>query len=88
MNAIRVELDIDRLDDADRYNEMLNEIYGDVEIAGIPYATSYALKRVDETAYNCGFNDWANNEEPLWCCEECGREFQDEESAEDCCKEE
>ena len=33
------------------FDELLDEMYGDVEIAGYHYATSVALKRVDEIAY-------------------------------------
>lgn len=33
------------------FDELIDEIYGDVEIAGYHYATSVALKRVDEVAY-------------------------------------
>ena len=46
----------------DRYDESLDECYGTVKIAGYGYSTSRALKNVDETAYDCGFNDWLDSE--------------------------
>jgi chromosome segregation ATPase len=45
----------------DQYNEWLDEIYGDVEIAGFSYATGHALKELDPTAYRCGKNDYADS---------------------------
>lgn len=43
--------------DADQYDDMLDEIYGEVQIAGYTYSTSNALKNVDRIAYECGFDD-------------------------------
>ena len=48
--------------DNDAYDEMLDEVYGDIEICGYSYSASIALYRVDETAYRCGRNDWADGE--------------------------
>jgi hypothetical protein len=45
------------------YDNMLDECYGVVEIAGYEYATSRAMKQVDEIAYNCGFSDWVDAED-------------------------
>ena len=42
------------------YHEMLDECYGEVQIAGINYTTSGSLYRVDQTAYRCGFNDFVS----------------------------
>lgn len=44
------------------YDEMLDEVYGDIEIAGMHYQTSRALKELDSIAYRCGFNDWLDAE--------------------------
>lgn len=44
------------------YEEMLDECYGTVTIAGLDYATSSALKDVDPAAYRCGFEDWLDAE--------------------------
>ena len=44
------------------YNEMLNDVYGDVSVAGYTYDTSQALWELDPIAYNVGFNDWVSSE--------------------------
>jgi hypothetical protein len=40
------------------YNEMLDEVYGTVNIAGYEYDTSKALKEIDPIAYRVGMNDY------------------------------
>lgn len=45
-----------------QYDEMLDEIYPEVQIAGLNYSTSHALREVDPTAYRCGFADWLDSE--------------------------
>lgn len=45
-----------------RYDDMLDEAYPDLTIAGLSYSTSNALKEIDPTAYRCGFNDWLDSE--------------------------
>jgi len=42
----------------EHYADALDSVYGDVEIAGLVYATSYAQKELDPTAYRCGKNDY------------------------------
>lgn len=44
------------------FDSMLDDCYGNVRIASYEYATSHALKNLDETAYRCGFNDWLDSE--------------------------
>ena len=44
-----------------RYNDMLDETYGEVRICQTHYTTSGALYRVDQTAYRCGFNDFTSH---------------------------
>lgn len=48
---------VERMDDS-AYVDMLDEVYGEVEIAGISYSTSMALKDLDPTAFRCGRNDY------------------------------
>ena len=43
------------------YDEMLDDVYGDIEICGYHYPASKALFDVDPTAYRCGFNDWLDS---------------------------
>jgi len=44
------------------YDDFLDEVYGDVEIAGLTCATSEVLKATDPIAYRCGFLDWLDME--------------------------
>ena len=53
----------------DEYDEMLDEIYGDVEICGMNYSSSQALKELDPIAYRCGKGDYESNYD-LDNCEE------------------
>jgi len=43
------------------YNEMLDEVYGTVKIAGYEYDTSRALKEIDPIAYHVGLNDYESS---------------------------
>ena len=43
------------------YDEMLNDVYGTVIIAGYEYDTAQALKEVDPIAYSVGMNDYEAN---------------------------
>lgn len=42
------------------YDEYLDEIYPEVEIAGVTFSPSRILAEVDPTAYRCGFSDWVD----------------------------
>lgn len=46
------------------YDEMLDECYGEIEICGMAYMASDALKSIDPIAYRCGFNDYSDTIEP------------------------
>ena len=46
----------------ERYDEMLDECFGVVSVAGISYDTSNLLKSTDPITYRCGFNDWLDAE--------------------------
>lgn len=43
--------------DEDSYRELLDDLYGDVEICGLSYSASNALESVDPIAFRCGFSD-------------------------------
>ena len=45
-----------------QYSDMLDDIYGEITIAGHRYSTSDALVRVDPTAFDVGFSDWLSTE--------------------------
>lgn len=44
------------------YNNMLDECYPDLTIAGMYYETSRALNALDPIAYKCGWIDWCDAE--------------------------
>lgn len=48
------------------YDEMLDDCYDLVKVAGYEYETSRVLKEVDPIAYRCGFLDWVNSLEDEW----------------------
>lgn len=62
-----------------RYQEMLDECYPVVNIAGYEYGVSYALQNLDPIAYRVGLADYSATQE----CNDC------EEVLTDCtCEEE
>lgn len=42
----------------DEYIEMLDDVYGDVTIAGMTYSAGTALEAVDPIAFRCGLGDY------------------------------
>lgn len=44
------------------YDDMLNECYPDLTVAGMYYETSRALNALDPIAYKCGWIDWCDAE--------------------------
>ena len=55
-------VELDERDLYERYDSFLDECLGMVEIGGLEYNQSLALKNVDPIAYRCGFNDWLDSE--------------------------
>jgi hypothetical protein len=45
----------------ERYDDMLDECYGDIKICGYEYYASNAFKCVDPIAYACGFSDYESS---------------------------
>lgn len=45
------------------YDEMLNECYPDLTVAGMYFETSSALDELDPIAYKCGWIDWCDSED-------------------------
>lgn len=46
---------------SDYYDEMLDEVYGTIDICGYEYSASYALEQIDPIAYRCGMSDYADS---------------------------
>ena len=49
----------------EKYDEMLDEVYGDAKVAGMNMQTSRVLKEMDPIAYRTGFNDWTDSLDEL-----------------------
>lgn len=47
----------------DAYNEMLDEIHPEIEIAGITLSPSRVLNECDPCAYKCGWIDWCDSQD-------------------------
>jgi hypothetical protein len=47
------------------YNDMLDDVYGVVTIAGYQYETSRVLKEVDPIAYRVGLSDYESFREEI-----------------------
>lgn len=43
------------------FDEMLDDVYGDVQIGAFTYATSSALKNVDPIAYRVGLSEYVDS---------------------------
>lgn len=52
---------IDCVDDY-YWDDLLDDVYGEVKICGYEYCASRVLSLVDEVAYRCGKNDWLDGE--------------------------
>lgn len=46
----------------DRYDEMLDDVFGVLDVAGLEMQTSTVLNRVDPIAYRVGFSEWIDSE--------------------------
>lgn len=46
----------------DHYDEMLDDAFGMLDVAGIEMHTSTVLYRVDPIAYRVGFSEWLDSE--------------------------
>jgi hypothetical protein len=83
MNAQEIYLD------DDKYDEIIDQIYGKFQIGVCSFDASRILKELDPIAYNCGKSDVENMEGcPKYMCDECGGMFDTEDEAEECCQEE
>ena len=53
---------LDAGDLEERYRQSLNDIYGEICIAGIEFDTDHALEKLDPIAFRVGLNDWIDAE--------------------------
>lgn len=78
MNAKQVEMT------EDEFEEYLNDCYEPVSVCGMQYEQGRILRKLDPIAFRCAMSDHDAEE---WECEECGKRYSDEESANECCSE-
>lgn len=45
------------------YQQMLDDIYGNVDICGLSFNAGEALKKLDPIAFDLSFSDWCSSEE-------------------------
>lgn len=53
-------------DTEEQYDEMLDDVYGTVKIAGLEYETSRALKELDPIAWREGYLDYMNSQSDVY----------------------
>lgn len=73
------------------FENVLNEMYGDVTICGMTFSSGRALRELDEVAFDQARNDYTDSldrDNPVWVCDKCAEEFDNEDDADECCKEE
>lgn len=44
------------------WDDLLDEVWGEVKVCGYTYCASRVLKLIDEIVYNCGKHDWLDGE--------------------------
>jgi len=71
----------------EEFEDVLNNIYGDINICGMTFDSGYVLRELDPTAFRCGKIDYEDSLEPEeWVCGECGEIYYNEDEAEECCQ--
>lgn len=54
----KIKENLNPVDQDEYYNMALDNAYGEVSIAGMPFDTSTSFKQLDPIAYNCGQADF------------------------------
>ena len=81
------EYDLDNSDDKAMYDEMLNEVSGEIKVGCLTFDASRIVEKLDPTAYRCGFDDYVDSLEECWECPECSKTHEDKDDATYCCQE-
>lgn len=53
----KIESELTPVDIEELYDEMLDEVYGQIDVGGLKYYCSIAQRRLDPIAHQCGVND-------------------------------
>ena len=78
MNAKQIEVT------EDEYMDYLDDVYGEIDICGMSYNSSYALKEIDPTAFDQGLAEYSDVN-IRYECSKCYEEYDNEEDTEECC---
>ena len=57
----RVKAELDPIDIEQRYRDMLDECYPEVDAGGLTFAVSRVIEELDPTAFRCGAVDYADS---------------------------
>lgn len=77
MNAIQIELT------EEKYEEFLNLIYDEINIGSFTFEPGRILRELNPAAFRCGMAE----ELEQWQCSECDQIYENQDNAEECCKE-
>lgn len=67
------------------YDDMLDDCYGEINICGLMYSSSYVLKIMDSIRYDEGFHDFQQFR-TVFECPHCGEQYDDYDEALWCCQ--
>ncbi len=70
--------------DEDQFEQEITEQYGTFTVGNLEFDAGAILRELDPTAFRCAIAD----EPETWLCGECNEEYETEEDANECCKEE
>lgn len=82
MEALEIEREIS---DA-HYRDVLDDIYGDINVCGIKYSSGRALECLDPVAFRCGKHDYESELGSQWQCVKCDTVHSLENEANACCE--
>lgn len=92
MNAVREELpepeefEVEMFTEDD-YSDLLDSTYEEVTVGGMSWSASDVLRKMDPTAFRCGFNDYQETE-TKYKCPHCFNEYDNYDEAKWCCQNE
>ena len=73
---------ISESDATEQYDNLLDEVYGEITVSGITWDASRILAEMDPTAYWLGMNDWLDSEDLT--TDESEADPEDEEDDDEC----
>lgn len=68
----------------EEYSDLLTEIHGTIDVCGHKHDAGWLLKQIDPIGFRVGKSDHESCNG--YQCGECGKQFDDEDEAEECCK--